>query len=222
MKQWCENPCYKTKIYQVEFILEGIVLGITLATLLGPIFVILIETSMRYGARAGLAVGSGIWFSDILFILAAYFFIHKIQEYVVDSSFQYWIGNLGGFILLTMGLAKLFKSKTHIPMTSETRFSRHVGFFGKGFMVNTFNPFTFVFWFGVIGSKMVDVRTEENNVLIMCLTILTIIVLTDSAKVLGAKWISKRMKESIMDKVNVVAAILLILGGILLVGKTSF
>lgn len=210
------------KNQSLEYILEGLVLGLTLATLLGPIFVVLINTSMNYGARAGLVVGSGIWVSDLLFILFAYFFINKIQHYVEDAQFKYWVGNLGGFILITMGITQFFKKAEIKKLEFSSKYMRNLGFFGKGFVVNTFNPFTFVFWFGVIGSKLLQSKNEENLVLLMCTVILGMIIFTDSLKILGAKWLSGKLKLEILAHVNKLAGILLIAGGFLLISKVQY
>ncbi len=206
----------------LEYILEGLVLGLTLATLLGPIFVVLINTSMNYGARSGLVVGSGIWVSDLLFILFAYFFIHKIQHYVEDVQFKYWVGNLGGFILITMGIGQFFKKPDIKKIEFSSKYMRNLGFFGKGFVVNTLNPFTFVFWFGVIGSKLLQSKHEDHLVMVMCAIILGMIVFTDSIKVIGAKWLSGKLKPDILLYVNKVAGLLLIVGGFLLISKVQY
>jgi len=48
--------------------LEGILYGLVLAAMLGPIFVALTQTAIEKGAKAGLTVGLGIWISDLLII----------------------------------------------------------------------------------------------------------------------------------------------------------
>ena len=47
---------------------EGILYGLTLTILLGPIFVALTQTGIEKGITAGILVGSGIWISDIVII----------------------------------------------------------------------------------------------------------------------------------------------------------
>jgi threonine/homoserine/homoserine lactone efflux protein len=203
----------------LSFILEGVFLGLSLAILLGPIFVVLIDTTLRYGARAGLVVGSGIWISDILFIIAMFGFIHRLNPLSLDASFQLWVGIAGGILLILTGLFKIFKNKRQSWIAEAGKFTRNLGFFGKGFVVNTFNPFTFVFWFGVMGSRLVGTADMDTGVLITCLSILFVIVFTDTAKVLGARWISGRINPSLVYKINFVAGLLLIAGGSMLIWK---
>jgi threonine/homoserine/homoserine lactone efflux protein len=206
----------------VSYIAEGLVLGLTLAVLLGPLFVVLIETSMRYGARSGLMVGSGIWFSDILFFLSSYAFVNQISHLAKDVTFHYWVGKLGGFLLITIGFYKLFKPELPKSENMSSRTLRNVGFFGKGFLINTLNPFTFVFWFGIIGSRILAPSENNYGIILTCLTILFVIITTDLTKILGAKWISKRVQSTFMKRVNIMAALVLVLAGLVLLGRNGF
>ena len=57
----------------MQYVFEGILLGLTLTILLGPIFVALTQTGIKHGIRAGISVGTGIWTSDLLVIFTAWF-----------------------------------------------------------------------------------------------------------------------------------------------------
>lgn len=204
------------KTYFLGYIADGFLLGFSLAILLGPIFVVLIDTSMRYGARAGLFVGSGIWVSDLIFIMITYFFVHEVSNLIKDDIIQSWVGIVGGLFLIAMGLMKIIRRNSFQTLHKFSDSLRKWSYFGKGFIINTFNPFTFVFWFGVIGAKFFQHQDKSSWVLVTCATILVVIMATDSAKVLGAKWISKRLNDRFIPKINVIAGILLITGGIVL------
>lgn len=203
----------------MQYILEGLILGLSLSVLLGPIFVVLTQTSIKYGMRAGLMVGLGIWVSDILFIVGSYFFLHKISTFIKDENFYFWIGNIGGLILVSMGIYMFFKNNQLQNTVEANKVLRNFGYWGKGFFVNTFNPFTFVFWFGLLGSKLTKTGGYIDGVLWVSVTILTTIIATDTLKVLSAGWISKKLKNQVIHSVNVAAGILLIIGGLLLIGK---
>lgn len=194
-------------------------LGLSLAILLGPIFVVLIDTSIRYGARAGLYVGSGIWVSDLIFIMVTYFFVHEVSHVIQDDFFQYWVGIAGGIFLVSMGIVKIVRRNAFQRLSNLSSSLKKWSYFGKGFIINTFNPFTFVFWFGVIGAKFFQNPDRPVGVLITCATILFVIMSTDTAKVVGAKWISTRLDHRFIPKINVVAGILLIAGGVVLLSR---
>lgn len=202
---------------RLSFILEGLLLGLSLSILLGPIFVVLIDTTLRYGARAGLMVGSGIWTSDIFFIAAMFGFVNRLNPAFIDGSFQLWVGIAGGLLLILVGFYKIFKRNRQSWLAESGKITRNLGFFGKGFAVNSFNPFTFVFWFGVMGSRLIGNAEMNSGVFIMCLSILFVIIATDAAKVIGARWISGKINPSVVLKINFVAGLLLIAGGSMLI-----
>lgn len=207
------------QISALSFVLEGFLMGLSLAILLGPIFVILMDTTLRYGARAGLVVGSGIWVSDVLFMAAMFGFITRLNPLFKDGSLKLWVGIAGGLLLILTGSYKMYTSNRQPWLSASGKFTRNFSFFGKGFAINTINPFTFVFWFGVMGSKVIGNTEMNTGVLITCLSILFVIVLTDTAKVIGARWISLRINPSLVYKINFVAGLLLISGGSMLIWK---
>ena len=49
--------------------------------MIGPVFFILLETSIRRGAKAALAFNTGVILSDILYILIAYIFYAEVSSF---------------------------------------------------------------------------------------------------------------------------------------------
>ena len=93
----------------MQYAIEGIVLGLMLTIMLGPILIALIQTSLENGGSAGFAVGLGIWTSDFLIIVASYFALNKIGDIVQGGGFRFWLGLVGGIILITFGIGAIFK-----------------------------------------------------------------------------------------------------------------
>ena len=57
----------------LEDILKAIPLGFFLSFMIGPVFFILLETSVIKGFRAAISFDAGVVLSDVLFIMIAYF-----------------------------------------------------------------------------------------------------------------------------------------------------
>ena len=57
----------------IEDIQAAIPLGFFLAFMIGPVFFVLIETSITKGIRAAIAFDAGVIIADIIFISVAYF-----------------------------------------------------------------------------------------------------------------------------------------------------
>ena len=54
----------------MDIICQGILAGLWINILVGPIFFGLIQLAAERGARAGLIYAAGIWLSDILLVFA--------------------------------------------------------------------------------------------------------------------------------------------------------
>lgn len=208
----------------LPILLEGLSYGMILAIMLGPIFVALTQTAIEKGARAGITVGLGIWVSDFLFIFFSYLFISKLDALVQDHIFKYWMGIFGGFILITFGIAMVLKKVKKIKGEKFTA-KNYLGFWLKGFLVNTINPFTFVFWLGVISSKVIGAEMNESESYVFLTAILFMIILTDTIKVFGAKAIRNKLRPIHIQWISRVAGAALVISGIVLLyqsGDSSF
>jgi threonine/homoserine/homoserine lactone efflux protein len=205
----------------VQYILDGVILGLTLTILLGPIFVALTQTGLQHGIRAGVAVGSGIWISDFLVIMASWLFIKQIDDIAKNPSFQYWTGIVGGCILILFGIISILNKHTHDEQTKAFSAKTYWGFFTKGFAVNFINPFTFVFWIGVMTSYVIGKATSGFNIFLLFASIMATIMTTDTLKVVLAKSIRTKMNRQHIILFSRIAGTLLIVFGIILFFRTG-
>ena len=102
----------------IESIFVAISLGVMLAFTIGPVFFILIETSITKGIRSALAFDFGAISGDIFFILLAYWGTSKLSDYIKNNPnlFVY-----GGILIIIYGLFSFFKERKdyrlHPPQT---------------------------------------------------------------------------------------------------------
>ena len=195
---------------------EGVMLGLTLSILLGPIFVALTQTGIKHGIRAGLSVGTGIWVSDILVISVGWFFIKQLDSMTKHPSFQLWMGMVGGIILITFGILSILNKHKKDDQTKAFSARTYFGYFTKGFAVNFINPFTFVFWLGVMSTYVLGKGINGMETILLFGGIMATIVLTDSLKVILAKLIRSRMKHHHIILFSRIAGVMLIIFGITL------
>ena len=203
----------------MQYIIDGIYLGLALAILLGPIFIVLMQSTLEHGTKAGLTAASGIWVSDIIIVFLTLLFIKRIDSVVQHPSFIFWMGLIGGIVLIGVGIANVIKKSQLDLDTRQVTSSSWLGFWTKGFLVNTVNPFTFIFWLSTITSyvatKKLTVIESEYFVIAIILTI----IFTDSLEVLMAKMIRKRINEKTLNIINKVAGSALIIFGFVLLFK---
>ena len=129
---------------------EGIILGVTLAFLIGPAFIALLQTSIHRGFIAGIQFAIGIAISDITLIGLSYI---GVLQLISSEQNKIIVGIVGGIVLILFGIIT-FVRKYKMPGTakieikiSKGRFFRH---FSKGFFINILNPFLLIFWLGVM------------------------------------------------------------------------
>ncbi len=205
----------------MQYIAEGIILGLTLTILLGPIFVALTQTGIQHGVRAGISVGSGIWTSDLLVITLSWFFIRQIDHIANDPLFQRWMGIFGGLIMIVFGVVSILNKHNKDEKTPAFSAKSYIGYFSKGFAVNFFNPFTFVFWIGVMSTYVLGKGVTGWQTFLVFASIMVTIITTDSLKVVLAKIIRKKMKHHHIVLFGRIAGVVLIIFGIVLLVRTN-
>jgi len=176
---------------------EGVKLGLMLSCLVGPLFFALVQSGAEFGVRGGTLVGLGIWISDILFIIAVYLGLAQIKQIANSPAFTLYLGVSGSITLAAFGLGALMSKP---PLLSEDTLhiskpaNLHLTLWGKGFLINTVNPFTFFFWIGVSGISIVENNMDTREAVLFFGGIMATIMCTDLLKVLGAKKISRHFR----------------------------
>ncbi len=175
-----------------EPILAGVTLGLVLAMLVGPIFFMLLNTSLKKGFIPAAYLAFGVMLSDGIYITIAYFgstYISLIQTQ------KMWIGIGGGLLMIGFGIANLFKKPTisgdelELPDDSKTLWIDT----GKGFMMNMLNPFVLLFWMGVAGTLAAKEHFSNTNTILFFIATLGTIFSTDLLKA----WLATRLKKII-------------------------
>ncbi len=205
----------------MSLILDGLLLGLTLSFLLGPIFVALTQTGIQRGVRAGISVGTGIWISDVLVIITAYFFIKEIDIITQNKSFHHWMGMIGGLTLIMFGLLSFIKKPKIDDQTPAFNAKSYLGYWTKGFMVNFFNPFTIVFWIGVMTTYVIGKKINGWETTLLFGSIMITIMITDSLKVVLAKLIRTKLTPKHIAIFGKVAGAMLLTFGLVLIWRTN-
>jgi len=204
----------------MSIFIEGLLSGLLLACSLGPIFIALTQTSLEKGIKPGMTVGSGIWFSDILIVFLMYKFLNTIQSTIESPSFNFWMGLSGAIILIIFGAVLLIKKPQLKYEDIKIKNSDYFGFWLKGFLVNTVNPFTFIFWMGIISTYMIGRKVSDAQILILLTTIIAVIIISDMGKVFLANGLKKFLTPIHIHKIATLSGIILIGFGLFLGYKT--
>ena len=199
-------------------ILTPITVGFFTAFIMGPVFWVLIETSITKGFKAAIAFDLGVMFADVCFIGVCYLGSFQLLE---DDQNKQGLFVLGGTILLLYGLFswinrnKKNKEKTEVQDYNENYF----GLVVKGFALNILNVGVFIFWGGVtIVSSPASGKSFTSFVLFFSIVLLSYFI-TDLFKIS----VANRFKSLLTGKgiviVNSIVSFILIISGVLLILK---
>ena len=199
-------------------ILTPITVGFFTAFIMGPVFWVLLETSITKGFKAAVAFDLGVMFADICFIGVCYLGSFQLLE---DDQNKQGLFVLGGTILLLYGLFSWInrnkKSKDQ-PEIQESK-ENYFGLAAKGFAINILNVGVFIFWGGVtIVSSPASGKSFTSFVLFFSIVLLSYFI-TDLLKIS----VANRFKSLLTGKgiviVNSIVSLILIVSGVVLILK---
>lgn len=200
--------------------LTPITIGFFTAFIMGPVFWVLLETSITKGFRAAVAFDLGVMFADVCFIAVCYF--GSIQLLEAEQNKQ-GLFVLGGTILLVYGIFSFInRNKKNKKQPKIKNFKEnYLGLAAKGFLLNILNVGVFIFWGGVlIVSSPTSGKSFTSFVLFFSIVILSYFI-TDLLKIS----VANRFKNLLTGKgiviVNSIISLILIISGIVLIIKGS-
>ena len=92
----------------ISAIFEGLLFGFILSINIGPVFFLLVETSIKKGVRDAFIMNTGVIISDLMWIILLYFGIETYLESFFDSTSSKVIG---GVMFILFGVGGLFYIK---------------------------------------------------------------------------------------------------------------
>ena len=200
----------------VEDIQAAAPLGFFLAFMLGPAFFVLIETSIEKGFRAATVFDLGVIFSDVIFILIAYFSSYQLLENINNQPGLYVFG---GTLLSLYGASNFIKKTTTQVTAIKQNQSNYTSLFVKGFLLNIINIGVLVFWLGLVIVVTPNLGGNYIRVIVFFSTLIVSYFLTDLIKILLAKRMKSYLKQDNIIKAKKALGILIFVFGLFLVIK---
>ena len=197
--------------------------GFLLAFAIGPVFFTLIETSITKGFKAAVFFDLGALFSDVLFILIAFFSTNQILEKVKDDPA---LLIFGGVVLIAFGVISYIRtSKSFIKIVREhysvSTKKNHGGLFLKGFLLNFVNFGVLAGWIATIVIAQA-VTTHKNGVLFFLATVMITLFTTDLLKIFLAKRLKSNLTPRFIIKTKKWVSVLIIVFGVILLLQGVF
>ncbi len=209
----------------LDILLKGIITGFILSIMIGPVFFLLLETSIRKGIRAAIAFDIGVLLSDVIYIVIALIFYSEVSK-ITSGEYGHIISIVGGIILIIFGLVTLLKKPKEDKKEAEqlNNQKKDLILLGlKGFLLNFANPGVIFYWITVIalgadGKKSASNAIDESTywyILIIMITFFSV----DLLKIFGAKKLRPFITEKVLIGLNRLIGLIIIGTGVLLVIK---
>ncbi|MCT4560298.1 MAG: LysE family translocator [Crocinitomicaceae bacterium] len=204
----------------MDIVLKAIVTGFILSIMIGPVFFVLLETSIKKGTRAAISFDLGVILSDVIYILIAYVFYSEVQALTQGSKSE-WMKMIGGILFLIYGTINFFKKPTAIVVDEMGNVVKAKGEYRtlllKGFVLNLANPLVIFYWFMVMTYAEESTDTTSTPVLFYVSIILATFFSIDLLKITAAKSLRPLMTPALLKGLNQLIGIVFVGFGLFLI-----
>lgn len=174
--------------------------------MIGPVFFVIMETSIKKGVRAALMFDIGVILGDIIYICIAYVFYNEVHKLSVGTNGE-WLKIIGGVIFMIYGVYYYqFKKVEQIKVDELGNVVTEPGDYRnlmlKGFVLNFANPMVIFYWFTV----MTLVEKNDSDGVAPVVFFISILLATflsfDLLKMVGAKKLRPLITPRILKSLN--------------------
>lgn len=187
-------------------LLLAVPMGLSLSFAAGPIFFVVIETSIANGRKKALLLDLGSVCADLVFIALAFWG----SQSLIDFLHQAWVISLAALGLIIYGIYSIWKSRKTVQFSNDLSLTRKRWFFLKGFMINILNLGTLFYWLTAtvaIGSVL---HHDREHMLIFFGLVILIYLLIDWFKIGFASRFKARLKGRGIQLVERIMGIVMI------------
>ncbi len=199
---------------------NAFLIGVFMAFMIGPVFFMLLKTSILKGAKAALAFDLGVIFGDIFFMTIAYFGSRKLLEQIKNDPRLFLIG---GFILIVYGLItyldKSNKKEIDAHKVAAAKGNNYVKLFLNGFFLNFINVGVLAFWLGLLVVIGPTLQMNPKYIFWYFATVILGYLCTDIFKILMAKQLKNKLTPLTIFRIKRGMGIVLMVFGAIMMLK---
>jgi threonine/homoserine/homoserine lactone efflux protein len=210
----------------VDAFFKGLAISLLLIFSVGPVIFTIIKQSINHGRRGGFSFITGVWLSDVIWVVLSNGFSEAIKTLL---HFKIPIGIAGCGFLIGMGIYFAFIKKIEPrrlqepveiagdEITPAGKKTNYFAIMSSGFIINTLNPAVISFWV-IMAASLASVYSFYDRIIIFS-TCLGVTMLADVGKVMGAGYIGKKLSDRVILIINRVSGVLyLVFGFVILAG----
>ena len=197
-------------------ILSAIPFSFLLAVAAGPIFFVVIETSISKGVRAAFFVDLGAVLADLVFIGVVFLGTKPLLQSIQDNP-KWFL--LGGVLLTFFAIVSIIKNhkEQSTPtenLSSVSSASNLLSYLAKGFFINLINIGAMLFWLGMFVYFGPKFNMESNRIILFFSTILIVYLIIGLIKITLAKQLKSRLTPKRIYTLKQVVNVLLVVFGL--------
>jgi threonine/homoserine/homoserine lactone efflux protein len=198
-----------------EAIIAGLLLGLALVFSVGPVIFTIIKLRINYGLSSAFYFISGVWLSDIFWVITANATSTMMESLTV---YKVPIGTTGGIFLIGLGLYYLFFKKYHSKQEMDEGItiagSTHARLFLTGFLINTLNPGVIALWLAAATKSISSTLQEKIVTFSICLSMN---IAADIFKINLAGKLRNKLNDKNITIVNKISGAMFLAFGIALI-----
>lgn len=207
-------------------ILSAIPLGFFLSFMIGPVFFVLLETSVVKGFRAAIMFDLGVVLADIVFITIAFFSSYRLIQSIKNDPALFIFG---GLVMLTYGIISFVNNRKEAKKTNideidptELATTNYLSLFIKGFFLNFINIGVLGFWLAILITIGPQLELKTSRMLTFFTTLIATYFVTDIFKILLAKQLRSKLNPNNILLIKKFISLVLIICGIVLLSQAWF
>ena len=189
--------------------------------MVGPVFLLLIETSLTKGVRKAIVFDSGVILADILFIGG----IAYGSSLFLSPKNVMWIYSIGGLLIVGYGLYNIASAKKKRKILAKDEELPQVNgsdgvFFVKGFFMNFLNMGVLAYWLTTTVTLQATISGLPNEKHLLYAYFISTVASyfgTDLIKIFTAQRIKRLLTQEVLIKIERIVGFVLILFGALLI-----
>ena len=206
----------------MELLLKGVATGLLLSIMVGPVFFVLLETSIRKGVKAALFIDLGVFLSDVVYIIIAFVFFQQVAD-LAEGNDNSVLRLVGGTLFCVYGVFNFFKKVKKAEVTKDfdaapTK-SGYVLLALKGFLLNLMNPLVVFYWFSVMTLGAEDGESRDASMILYLSYILITFFSIDFLKIIGAKRLRSVVTPKLLAGLNRMVGVVFVAFGVILIAQ---
>ncbi|MBA3285445.1 MAG: LysE family translocator [Bacteroidia bacterium] len=198
--------------------LNGLALGLIIASMTGPVFFALINLSVSKGIEAGAMMIAGVLASNLFLLIIL---LVSFKFVLNNSELKQFIILATGILLFTLGIIVISKINKKVFHKRLINFpaTNPLFIFTKGFLINTFNPFVLFFWLGLMSLTLLELNNTKINFELIIAGALTTFTIIDLLKAIAANKIREKINPVLLVWVNRISGAAFTIFGLTLILK---